>query len=48
MTEFVISNDQLADVFTKSLKGPQFNIYVTSLELMIYALQLEGGCGNTC
>ncbi|RVW65791.1 Retrovirus-related Pol polyprotein from transposon RE2 [Vitis vinifera] len=43
-TSFVNSNDQLADIFTKSLRGPRINIFVTSLVHMTYMLQLEGEC----
>ncbi|RVW77010.1 Retrovirus-related Pol polyprotein from transposon RE2 [Vitis vinifera] len=43
-TSFVNSNDQLADIFTKSLRGPRLNIFVTSLVHMTYMLQLEGEC----
>ena len=31
VTSFVNSNDQLIDIFTKSLKCPRLNKYVTSL-----------------
>ena len=37
-TSFVNSNDQLADIFTKSLKGPRLNTFVTSLVHMTYML----------
>ncbi|RVW29668.1 Retrovirus-related Pol polyprotein from transposon TNT 1-94 [Vitis vinifera] len=43
-TSFVNSNDQLADIFTKSLRGLGLNIFVTSLVHMMYMLQLEGEC----
>ncbi|RVW98223.1 Retrovirus-related Pol polyprotein from transposon RE2 [Vitis vinifera] len=43
-TSFVNSNDQLADIFTKSLRGLGLNIFVTSLVHMTYMLQLEGEC----
>ena len=37
-TSFVNSSDQLADIFTKSLRGPRIKYIVTSLVHMIYAL----------
>ncbi|RVW60313.1 Retrovirus-related Pol polyprotein from transposon RE2 [Vitis vinifera] len=43
-TSFVNSNDQLADIFTKSLRVLGLNIFVTSLVHMTYMLQLEGEC----
>ena len=43
-TSFVNSNDQLADIFTKSLKTLGLNTFVTSLVHMTYMLQLEGEC----
>ena len=44
VTKFVNSNYQLADVFTKSIKSPQWNIFVTNLVRMISILQLEREC----
>ena len=41
-TSFVNSNDQLANIFTKSFRGP--NTFVTSLVHITYMLQLEGEC----
>ncbi|RDY01363.1 Copia protein, partial [Mucuna pruriens] len=41
-TEFVNSSNQLADIFTKSLRGPRYKLDVPSLEHIIYMLQLEG------
>jgi len=43
--EFVYSNDQLADAFTKSLRGPRINYICNKLGAhMIYMLLLEGEC----
>ena len=41
-TSFVNSNDQLANIFTKSLRG--LNTFVTNLVHITYMLQLEGEC----
>ena len=38
-TSFVNSNDQLADIFTKSLRGLGLNTFVTSLVHMTYNLR---------
>ena len=43
-TSFVNSNDQLADIFTKSLKVLELNTFVTSLVHITYMLQFEGEC----
>ncbi|RVW28752.1 Retrovirus-related Pol polyprotein from transposon RE1 [Vitis vinifera] len=43
-TSFVNSNDQLADIFTKSLRVLELNTFVTSLVHITYMLQLEGEC----
>jgi len=43
-TEFVNSSDQLADIFTKYLRGLELIIFVTSLAHTICMLQLEGEC----
>jgi len=42
--EFVNSSDQLADIFTKSLRGLELIIFVKSLAHMSCMLQLEGEC----
>jgi len=42
--EFVNSNDQLVDIFTKSLRGLELIIFVTSLAHTICMLQLGGKC----
>ncbi|BAT81868.1 hypothetical protein VIGAN_03177500 [Vigna angularis var. angularis] len=44
VTDFVNSNEQLANILTKSLRGLKINLYVPSLVHMIYMLQLEGEC----
>ena len=36
------SNDQLANIFTKSLNGPRLSIFLTSSMHMTHMLQLEG------
>jgi len=41
-TEFVNLSDQLADIFTKSIRGLELIIFVTSLAHTICMLQLEG------
>ena len=47
VTDFVNSNDQLADVFTKSLKGSRVEyIFVTNLVHIISMLQFEGEYQN--
>jgi len=43
-TEFVNSSDQLADIFTKSLRDIKLIIFVRSLTHTICMLQLEGKC----
>ena len=43
-TSFVNSSDQLADVFTKSLRGLELSTFVTNLVHLTYMLQLEGKC----
>ena len=43
-TEFVNSNDQLVDIFTKYLRVPELIIFVTSLVHTIYIHQLEEEC----
>lgn len=43
-TAFVNSNEQLADIFTKSLDVLKLITYVTSLVHMTYMHQLEGEC----
>ena len=43
-TSFVNSSDQLADVFTKSLRGLKLSTFVTNLVHLTYMLQLEGKC----
>ena len=37
-TSFVNSSDQLADVFTKSIRGPELSTFVTSLVHLTYIL----------
>jgi len=46
ITKLVSSNDQLADIFTKSLRGPRIQKKISSLEQLTYMLQLEGECWN--
>jgi len=41
-TEFVNSNDQLVDIFTKSLMGPKIDYIVTSLGHTIICSSLRG------
>ena len=43
-TSFVNSNDQLADIFTKSLRSPRIKYICDNLVLLTYMLQLEGEC----
>ena len=43
-TSFVNSNDQLVDIFTKSLRGPRIKYICDKFVLLIYMLQLEGEC----
>ena len=44
-TSFVNSNDQLADIFIKSLRGPGIKFICNKLGVcMTYMLQLEGEC----
>ena len=43
--EFVNLNDQLVDIFTKSLLDLELIIYVTSLVHTIYMHHLDGKCG---
>ena len=43
-TSFVNSNDQLANIFTKSLKGPMIKYICDNLMLLTYMLQFEGEC----
>lgn len=43
-TAFVNSNEQLTDIFTKSLEVLKLITYVTSLVHMTYMYQLEGEC----
>ena len=43
-TSFVNSNDQLADIFTKSLEGSKIKYIYNKLGDLIYMLQFEGKC----
>lgn len=43
-TEFVNSNDLLANIFTKSLKRPRINYICNKFEHKIYMHQFEGEC----
>ena len=44
ITSFVNYIDQLADIFTKSLRGPWIKYICDSLVLLTYMPQLEGEC----
>ena len=43
-TSFVNSNDQLVDIFTKSLRGPRMKYMCDDLGALTYMLHLEGEC----
>ena len=43
-TNFVNSNDQLTDIFTKSLRSPRIKYICNKLVHITYMLQLEGEC----
>ena len=43
-TSFVNSNDQLANIFTKSLRGARIKYIFDKLGVLTYMLQLEGEC----
>lgn len=45
-TNFVNSSDQLADLFTKTLRVPQIDYICNKLVPMTYGLQLEQECQN--
>ena len=42
--EFVNSSDQLADIFTKSLRGPRIDYICNKLDTYDCMLQLKGEC----
>ena len=42
--QYVPSLDQIADIFTKGVPGPQFKNLVSKLGMINIYTQLEGGC----